>query len=122
MKRIILLSIVALAFVVDSFSQNAGDGRTPQERAQFQTQWMKDNLELDEQQLGVIDSLNLKYALKMEEIRSMPGRLNKLKKARLIIEEKDTKLKEILTDIQFETYQGKRKELRKKMHEKHADG
>ena len=75
---------------------------------------MTNYLQPEEQQLKQIDSLNLKYALRMEELKNSNGRWNKLKKARALVEEKDEKLKHILNEEQFNIYLEKRKDLQKK--------
>ncbi|MDD4226146.1 MAG: hypothetical protein PHS40_12010 [Mariniphaga sp.] len=121
MKKLIVFSLIVFVMTVKSFAQDFENKYTPQERAQMQTGWMKENLQLNEQQLLKVDSLNLKYALKMEEVKSTQGRLNQVKKARSIAEEKDAQLKQILDKTQYETYLEKRKELRHKMQEMRKD-
>ena len=46
-----------------------GRGRSPEQRAQRQTQLMTDSLALSEAQTAKVGEVNLKYAKKMQEIR-----------------------------------------------------
>ncbi len=117
MRRIIFSGIFLIFLAQGAFAQNPGIQLTPEERAQMQTEWMKETLELNDGQVSKVDSLNLEYALKMEKVKSVQGRISQLKEARGISEEKDGKLKQIMDEGQFETYLKKRKELRKKMNE-----
>ena len=114
MKKMILTGIFVSFFSLGAFTQNFGMQFTPEERAQMQTEWMKENLQLNDSQLVKIEVLNLKYALKMEKIKGINGNLSKLKAARKTSEDKDEKLKQVLDEEQFEFYLDKRKELRKK--------
>jgi len=114
MRKMILTGIFVSFFSLGAFTQNFGMQFTPEERAQMQTEWMKENLQLNDSQLVKIEALNLKYALKMEKIKGINGNLSKLKAARKTSEDKDEKLKQVLDEEQFEFYLDKRKELRKK--------
>ncbi|QGY46452.1 hypothetical protein GM418_23145 [Maribellus comscasis] len=117
MKKIVIVGFIICLFPAKIFSQNIGAQYSPEERAQIQTEWMKETLQLNAGQVSKVDSLNLEYALKMEKVKSVQGRISQLKEAREISEEKDGKLKQMMDEGQFETYLKKRKELRKKMNE-----
>jgi hypothetical protein len=117
MRKIIFNVIFVSFFPLAAFAQNFGMQLTPEERAQLQTEWMKENLQLSDSQQVKVEALNLEYALKMEKIKSIDGNLSKLKKARKTSEEKDEKLKKLLSEEQFAFYLDKRKELRKKTKE-----
>ena len=114
MRKMILTGIFVSFFSLGAFTQNFGMQFTPEERAHMQTEWMKENLQLNDSQLVKIEALNLEYALKMEKIKGINGNLSKLKAARKTSEDKDEKLKQVLDKEQFEFYLDKRKELRKK--------
>lgn len=114
MRKMILTGIFVSFFSLGAFTQNPGMQLTPEERAQMQTEWMKENLQLNDSQLVKIEALNLEYALKMEKVKSVQGRISQLKAARKTSKEKDEKLKKLLSEEQFEFYLDKRKELRKK--------
>jgi len=93
MKRLMFTGFLVCTISLIALSQNFGSKFTPEERAQFQTEWMNKNLNLDEDQSVQIEKLNLEYAKKMEKVKSTYGNLSKLKLARSISEEKDEKLK-----------------------------
>jgi len=114
MKKILFNVIFVSFFSLGTFAQNFGRQLTPEERTKMQTEWMKENLQLNDSQLVKIEALNLEYALKMEKVKGIDGNLSKLKAARKTSEEKDEKLKKLLSEEQFEFYLDKRKELRKK--------
>jgi hypothetical protein len=114
MRRIIFSGILLMFLTQGAFAQNFGMQLTPEERAQMQTEWMKENLQLNDSQQVKVEALNLEYALKMEKVKGIDGNLSKLKAAGKTSEEKDEKLKKLLSEEQFEFYLDKRKELRKK--------
>lgn len=117
MKQIILISTFLILLGGKMFAQDAETKLSPEERARFQTEWMKQNLSLSDDQLVQIEPLNLKYAQKMEEVKAISGKIGKLKKAKAIMDEKDGQLKKILNKDQFNVYLEKREEIRDKMKE-----
>lgn len=117
MKQIILISTFLILLGGKVFAQDVETKLSPEERARFQTEWMKQNLSLSEDQLTQIEPLNLKYAQKMEEVKAISGKIGKLKKAKAIMDEKDGQLKKILNKDQFNVYLEKREEIRDKMKE-----
>lgn len=117
MKQIILISTFLILWGGKMFAQDAETKLSSEERARFQTEWMKQNLSLSEDQLTQIEPLNLKYAQKMEEVKAISGKIGKLKKAKAIMDEKDGQLKKILNKDQFNVYLEKREEIRDKMKE-----
>lgn len=117
MKQIILISTFLILLGGKMLAQDAETKLSPEERARFQTEWMKQNLSLSEDQLTQIEPLNLKYAQKMEEVKAISGKIGKLKKAKAIMDEKDGQLKKILNKDQFNVYLEKREEIRDKMKE-----
>ncbi len=112
MKNLVFTLLLVAASVSGVFAQDSTQNKTPEERATLQTEWMKENLQLNDEQLSVVEELNLEYAEKMEEVRSVQGNMQKLKKARSISDEKDAKLEEIFSEEQFSKYQDMKKELR----------
>lgn len=117
MKQIILISTFLIILGGKAFAQDVETKLSPEERARFQTEWMKQNLSLSDDQLVQIEPLNLKYAQKMEEVKAISGKIGKLKKAKAIMDEKDGQLKKILNKDQFNVYLEKREEIRDKMKE-----
>ena len=81
MKQIILIGTFLIFMTGKIFAQDVETKLSPEERARFQTEWMKQNLSLSEDQLAQIEPLNLKYAKKMEEVKTISGKIGKLKKS-----------------------------------------
>ena len=121
MKKLIYLTIVLWVATGVVSAQNNTGKYTPGERAGIQTSWMKENLKLTPEQVPVIEKLNIEYAQKMEEVKSVNGKMEQLKKAKSITSEKDEKLQTILSKEQFEIYAEKRSELRKNLKENSSD-
>ncbi len=110
MKPTLILSTILYLLTSVAMAQSS---LTPEERAQMQTEWMKVNLKLNNSQLVRIDAINIEYAQKMEKVKDIDGKSNKLKAAKKISEEKDEKLKQLLNEEQFQLYLDHKKELRK---------
>lgn len=110
MKPTLILSTILCLLTSVAMAQSS---LTPEERAQMQTEWMKVNLKLNNSQLVRIDAINIEYAQKMEKVKDIDGKSNKLKAAKKISEEKDEKLKQLLNEEQFQLYLDHKKELRK---------
>ena len=112
MKKVFFISFIFYFLVSGVFAQDPENGKTPEERAEIINEWMKENLQPTDEQMSQLEALNLEYAKKMEPVKQISGKINKLKAARDISDEKDQKLKLVLTDDQFKIYQKKKKELR----------
>ncbi|QEM06848.1 hypothetical protein DIU31_026315 [Mucilaginibacter rubeus] len=108
-------------FIGSAFAQTGADlkNKTPEQRAQFQTEMMTTKLELNPDQTSKVQAINLKYAQKMDPIiKSDAGRFSKFKQAKALLKEKDTELKGVFTADQFKQYQDFEAEMRDKMKEK----
>jgi hypothetical protein len=89
---------------------------TPEERAQLQTDYMKENLALTPEQEPKIHDLNLKYAKKMQDAYNTTDRkFQKLKKMKSIGDEKDQELKSVLNPDQYATYEKNKELMKEKM-------
>ena len=88
------------------------------ERSAKLTEWMRINLNLTDEQLPAVRDINLKYAKKMDALKtnSLP-KSEKMKQIQDNDKAKDKELKEILTDSQFQTYLSKKQEIKKKFKE-----
>jgi hypothetical protein len=90
------------------YSQNRpGGGRgnaTPEDRANRQTEMMKENLSLTAAQEPKVSAINLKYAKKMEEVRKVADTAAQRKSAQNLNKQKEGELKAILTADQFKLY------------------
>jgi hypothetical protein len=97
-------------------AMDALEQSTPQERAALQTAFMKSKLALDEKQSGKVSALNLEYAEKAEPIiKGDDGIFSKRSQMNSLQDEKNAKLKGILTPDQYETYEAAQDELRDQM-------
>ena len=98
---------------------SAMQDRTPQERARFQTEMMKNKFGLDSIQLNQVEAINLKYALKNEPvIKSGDNKLSKFRQLRSSQKEKEAELKKIFTAQQFKQYQALQDEMKVQLKEK----
>lgn len=120
-KKIFILAMLVCVFSINIFSQNATQNSTPEERAKIQTEWMIKSLQLTDSQKNTVEALNLEYAMKMETLKNLEGKRQKMKEARKISNEKDEKLKTILNEQQYQLYIDNRKELMKKIKERSGE-
>ena len=92
---------------------------TPEERAQFQTDYMKENLSLTGDQEKKVHDVNVKYAEKMQEVYEAPtSDEQKLKSMKRINGEKEAELKLILKPDQYATYEKNKEAMRQKIKER----
>lgn len=118
MKRITfscLFTVIALLFSIRTSAQKMGDAA---ERSAKLTEWMRINLNLTDEQLTTVHDINLKYATKMDALKT--NSLPKSEKMKQITDNdkaKDNELKDVLTDSQFQTYLSKKQEIKKKFKE-----
>ena len=112
-KGIIFLLFVLIGSY--AFGQR-GNRPSAEERAQRDTEWMIADLELSEEQVSLVDSLNLLYAKTSDEMigairesgdfQAMREKMGELNSS------KDEELKTVLTEEQFEKYLKKVTEMR----------
>lgn len=103
--NLLLLSLVLTTLV---YSQQIPDSlNTPLKRATLQTKEMSLKLNLTDNQTPTIDSLNLVYANKVEKeiISSDRSKTSKYFKLKDLINEKETLLKQILSQNQYKIYE-----------------
>ena len=92
---------------------------TPEERAQFQTDYMKENLSLTGDQEKKVHDVNVKYAEKMQEAYEAPNNeQQKLNAMKRINAEKEAELKLILSADQYATYEKNKEAMKKKVKER----
>ena len=123
MKKLFsLITVLTFTLFTGSvFAQTGADlkNKTPEQRAQFQTEMMTTKLKLSPDQTSKVQAINLKYAQEMDPIiKSDAGRFSKFKQAKALLKEKDTELKGVFTADQFKQYQDFEAEMRDKMKEK----
>lgn len=86
---------------------------TPQERAAFQTEMMRNKLGLDSAQLSQVRAINLKYALRNEPvIKSGDSKLARYRKINSSQREKQAELKKVFTAEQYRQYQAFQEEMK----------
>lgn len=108
---------IANCVFAQDIAQEAGTQYTPEERAGIITDWMRENLLVTDAQRAQIEALNLEYARKLEEVKQISEKTDQTNAARNISEEKDEKLRKILTEDQLKIYLDKKEELRKQARE-----
>ena len=89
---------------------------TPEERAQFQTDYMNESLSLKDDQRAKVHDINIKYAEKMQEAYEAPTKKQqKLQSMKRINAEKEAELKLILSADQYATSEKNKEEMKKKV-------
>lgn len=123
MKKNVLTAVLILCF---SWLANAGYAQgkmeefmnetTPEERAQMQTDYMKESLTLSDEQVPKIHEINLKYSLKMQNAyNSGGGKLQRLKKMKGVSTEKDKEMKSVLNAEQYSVYETNKEQMKEKI-------
>jgi hypothetical protein len=124
MKRILVSSflLVVTLLVFSGVHSQKKTSSTPEERAGKITEWMKTNLQLNDDQVTQVQNINLKYANKTQELQTASmSRKQKLKVLKDNDQVKDAELKNVFTADQYNAYQAKKDEIRKQMKEKMRD-
>ena len=118
MKKIIFSCFFVIATSLFSITASAEKMGDAAERSAKLTEWMRINLNFTNEQLPTVRDINLKYAKKMDALKtnSLP-KSEKMKQIQDNDKAKDKELKEILTDSQFQTYLSKKQEIKKKFKE-----
>ncbi|MDR0231856.1 MAG: DUF4890 domain-containing protein [Dysgonamonadaceae bacterium] len=117
MKKIgMLLSFVLLSIsvVFSQLPQSGGGQRiTVEERAKKITEWMTTELDLTQEQIHPVDSVNLLFAkVQQSYFQAVDGDWDKLREAMITLEkEKENALSKILTEEQLENYKTKVQEI-----------
>ena len=115
----LLVAAMHLPFVMDAQHKNPP---TPEERAKKLTEWMKDNLQLYNNQVDPIQAINLKYAYKMQELlRSSMTKMQKKRALRADGDARDRELKTNLTAEQFQAWLVKKEDAKKDLQKKMAE-
>jgi hypothetical protein len=109
------LAITMLLPAANLSAQKMGDAA---ERSAKLTEWMRINLSLTNEQLPAVRDINLKYAKKMDVLKtnSLP-KSEKMKEITDNDKAKDKELQNVLTNSQFQTYLSKKQEIKKKFKE-----
>ncbi|HQD10620.1 MAG TPA: hypothetical protein PLQ65_13205 [Flavihumibacter sp.] len=114
--------VIALCFILVAGAASAQDNdrahKSAEERAKAQSDKMKTELALTDDQYTKIYDLNLKYAKKNEEIRGgTDDKMAKMKASQAAMQEKDAAVKAILDAGQYEKYEAMKADRKDKMKE-----
>ncbi|TKG96583.1 hypothetical protein EYV94_04860 [Puteibacter caeruleilacunae] len=114
MKKLIILLAIVVISVVKVSAQNQKDLPPAKERAEMQTEIMKEKLSLTEEQIPKVMTINLDAAKRIDEVKKMTNRMSMFKEFRSTMQAKDEGLKAILTKDQYKLYQKSKEEMKKK--------
>lgn len=108
-----MLSVaVMLLFTANALAQDKTvDG------AKAVTSYMKEQLSLNDSQYTKVYSVNLTFLQKVEDNNKKLKGADRVKKLRTLEDERDTKLKSVLSEDQFKNYVGNKAANRKKIAE-----
>jgi Spy/CpxP family protein refolding chaperone len=112
----LLATLFALMMAFSLAAQGPAKGqckksKTPEEKAQRQSEWMKRDLGLTEKQAAEIEKINLTYAIEAEKMRQ-----EMKEKRKVQVDNKNAELKKVLTPEQYtklEQIRAEKKEQRK---------
>jgi hypothetical protein len=114
-----LIFIVLLLTSPSGFSQkfNLDNPGTPKQRAKVMTDTMQVRLKLDNEQIGKVYALNLKYAkiAQKEVIETDASTLSKYWKGNGLNNKKEKELKPLLNSVQWKLYEELKREKQKKI-------
>lgn len=95
------------------------ENTTPEERATIQTRKMTETLHLNPAQTEAVAKINVHYAKKMQQTyNSNEGRLRKFRVMRRFRDAKESELRSVLTEDQFDKYLARRAEMRERILER----
>jgi hypothetical protein len=114
-----------LAMLLFASSAHAQQNRLAEiparERAQLQTQRMKESLRLDSAQLIKVDSINLSYAHKMDPVLTGSGnRLSKYRAFQEINAAREKELQQVLSPGQFRQYKQQQQEMKQQLRKRRS--
>jgi len=121
MKRVSVSAylLTGLLFVVHIIYAQKKTSSTAEQRASKLTEWMKTNLQLNDDQATQVQTINLKYANKTQGLQTQSlSRKQKMQTLKENDKAKDAELKTVLTHDQYNSYQAKKDEVRKQMKER----
>ena len=111
----VLVSVVAMA-------QQGRPRRTPAERAERQTRWMRDNLRLSKEQDDKVYGIILHYAQEADKVRMEPkGREKKMDRQDMMIG-RETELKQVLSPDQYSKYIAHLEEMKQRRQQRRGEG
>lgn len=104
MKRINFI-LLMMAFLIATSVSAQEKRKTPEERAKAQSEAMKKNLGLNEEQTIALEEINLRFAKEVEAKREMNGNSNeKVEIPQEIRDARNAEIKTVLTPDQYEKF------------------
>lgn len=118
-KRVLAFTLLFAAFsVVAIFAQRPNF--TPEQRAKAMTERMKKQLNLNDDQVAKLETLNLQFVQEQMKAREAGGDVRA--DMRAAVEKQDAALKEILTPDQMQKWQDARKAMMERMRNMQSQG
>ncbi len=118
-KRVLAFALLFAAFsVVAIFAQRPNF--TPEQRAKAMTERMKKQLNLNDDQVAKLETLNLQFVQEQMKAREAGGDVRAEMQA--ASEKQNAALKEILTPDQFQKWQESRKAMMERMRNMQSQG
>lgn len=121
MKKYFIVLVVILTGILSVDAQTKEDLPSAEDRAQIQTDFMKEKLNLSEDQIPKVLKINLNAAKRMDVVMKMTDRMKKFKEFRSVMMEKDKALKKVLKKEQFKKYQKSKEEMKKVIKKKRKE-
>ncbi|MDQ1087530.1 MULTISPECIES: periplasmic heavy metal sensor [unclassified Siphonobacter] len=120
MKKLIAFFVAGLLSTTLTFAQN-DQGRSPEDRAQRQTEQLIKELNLSTEQAEKVKALSDDRMKQMQEMRANGARPDR-QKMRELQENYEAKLKPVLTTEQWTKYEKIREEQRNRMRDRRPGG
>jgi hypothetical protein len=119
MRTAVFISWLTISFIASEAHGQAKSHLSPEELAIELTEWMTPNLQLTNAQVPQVQTINLKYAHKLQELQyGTDTKQQKQRAFRADGDAKDQELKRVLTSEQFQTWLSKKDDLYQMMKEK----
>ena len=115
------IALIAVVFSSVIASAQQMPQRSPQERAQNQTQWMQRNLGISEDQNKKVYDIIFKHAQEMDAARNSAAGEDRRSAMQNIAAGRDAELKNVLTGEQFQKYQAHEQQAKDKMREHRSE-
>ena len=118
MKKIIVLSLI-LAMAFGGLKAQSGNGRfTPEQKKEMKAKMeaYRAELNLTDEQAEKVEVINSNFFEKLQSIRSGNGsRLEKYRELKDAANERDSRMKQVLTKDQYKIYKKHQKEMKSEM-------
>jgi hypothetical protein len=116
-----LLVAAGLLMTAPAWGQNAEQLAKvpPKVRAEIQTKFMAEKMQLTPEERTKVEAINQKYADQMQPVlEGQMGPLERMRAVKKLEEAKDGELKAVLTPAQFQTYEASKDEMKKRLEQR----